>query len=171
MKLKELAISIGESAPYVITMQQKFKLPVDREYPAGYAVLLQKIRYLSLASISQKDINALLTHERKLLILLKADSVTPGLLWFESLCTMKQGTSRLLLSGYDMGSSLNSSTVQPGLDFTRREQELFSGREMGDDVFRAIATYLGVRETILSHLQRKRPILSRALKWVTAISH
>ena len=171
MKLKELAISIGESAPYVITMQQKFKLPVAREYPAGYAVLLQKIRYLSLASVTQKDITALLTHECKLLILLKADSVSPGPMWFESLCTMKQGASRLLLSGYDMGASLNPSTVQPGLDFTQREQELFSGREMGDDVFRALSAYLGVRDTILSHLRKEMPILAQALKWVTAISH
>ncbi len=170
MKLKELAAAMGESAPYVITMQKKFNLPVDREYPAGYAVLLQKIRYLSLASISKNDITALLTHERKLLTLLKADSVTPGLLWFEALCTMKQGTSRLLLSGYDMGASLNRSMVQPGLDFTRREQELFSGREMGDDVFRALSAYLKVRDTILYNLRKELPILSQAYKWVTAIS-
>ena len=75
---------------------------------------------------------------------------------------MKQGASRLLLSGYDMGASLNPSTVQPGLDFSRRVQELVSGRKMGDDVFRALSAYLKVRDAILFDLRKNGPLFHKS---------
>ena len=89
MTLKQLAGKCGKSPPFIMTVQKKFGLPAGKEYSDGYAALLSKLIYLQLASVSQKEIKALLTRERKLLELLKADSVTNSPVWFEDLCTMK----------------------------------------------------------------------------------
>ncbi len=61
----------GKSVPFVMAAQKKFELPVLKEYSAGYAVLLTKLIYLSACAVPQKEINTLLSRERKLLELLK----------------------------------------------------------------------------------------------------
>ena len=42
MKLSELAKKVGKSAPYVMTLQKKLGLTASKDYPDGYAVLVQK---------------------------------------------------------------------------------------------------------------------------------
>jgi hypothetical protein len=61
----------------------------------------------------------------------KVDSLLDGELWFESMCVMKSGPQRLLLSGYDLGHPVDCPIVQTGLDFSDREKELFQSSEMG----------------------------------------
>jgi len=153
-----------------MTTQKKYALPAGKEYSDGYAALLSKLIYLQLASVSQKEIKALLSRERKLLELLKADSVTNSPVWFEDLCTMKSGKTRLLLSGYDLGHVLNPSAVQTGLDFSERETELFESQEMGDDALRALKLCMESQGAATARLQREIPVLSSALKWSRKVS-
>ena len=162
MKLKELAEKCGKSVPFIMTTQKKYALPAGKEYSDGYAALLSKLIYLQLASIPQKEIKTLLTRERKLLELLKADSLTHSPTWFEDLCVDKFGPKRLLLSGYDLG---HRTGVQTGLDFAERDSELFGNHEMGDDALRALKLCMESQETILARLRKEIPVLSNALKW------
>ena len=86
MNLKQLAEKCGKSPPFVMTVQKKFGLPAGKEYSAGYAVLVSKLIWLQLASVSQKEIVTQFTRERKLLELLKVDSHAPSPTWLEDQC-------------------------------------------------------------------------------------
>jgi hypothetical protein len=120
MKLNELAKRVGKSGAYVLVLQKKFGLPVCKDYPEGYAALVNKLIYLSICSVPDKEIKSLLAKEKKLLELLKVDSLYDGELWFECMCVMQSGSTRLLLSGYDLGHPVECKTVQTGLDFNGR---------------------------------------------------
>ena len=162
MKLKELAEAARRSVPFIMNLQQKFVLPSCKEYSTGYAALMKKLVFLGACSVSTKECLALLTAEKRLLELLKVDSIDPGPEWFENLCTMKSGPNRLLLSGYDLE---RKSGVQPGLDFAEREKELFGHGEMGSDALRALKLYHQAANAVRGRLNRELPLLSAALKW------
>lgn len=138
MQLNELAKKVGKNAPYVLTLQKKFGLPACKNYPEGYAVLVKKLIYLSICSVPEKDIQSLLTKEKKLLEMLKVDSLHAGDLWFESMCSMKHSPTRLLLSGHDLGHPVDCNVIQAGLDFSEREKELFKSTEMGASALREL---------------------------------
>ena len=141
MKLNEMAKVVGKSGAYIMTLQKKFGLPASKDYPDGYATLVKKLVYLSICSVPDKDIKALLTKERKLLELLKVDSLHDGSLWFESICCMKSGPTRLLLTGHDLGQPVECNTIQTGLDFSERDKELFQAAEMGASALRELKGY------------------------------
>lgn len=162
MKLKELAESAGRPVPFVMNLQQKFALPQGKSYSTGYAALVKKLVFLDACSVPAKECLALLTAEKRLLELLKADSLDPVPEWLENLCTMKRGANRLLLSGYDLELK---SGVQPGLDFAEHEKELFGHREMGADVLRALELYHKAADAVRVRLNQELPLLSAALKW------
>ncbi len=167
MKLKELAEKCGKSVPFIMTTQKSFGLPANKTYSEGYAVLISKLIWLRIASIPKKEIVSLLSRERKLLELLKADSHTPTPMWFEDLCAAKFGPKRLLLSGYDLG---HRDGVQTGLDFSERDSELFASSEMGDDALRALKLCMESQHAILARLRQEIPVLSSALKWARRVS-
>ena len=141
MNLSTLARVVGKSVPYVITLQKKFELPARETYSGGHGVLLKKVLYLSICSIPVKQIKALLKSERRLLELLNADSLHERPDWFEALCTMRSGPTRLLLSGYDIGCELSDQTVQTGLNFSARDRELFEDHEMGANALVGLQLY------------------------------
>lgn len=167
MNLKKLAEKCGKSPTFVMTAQKKFELPALKEYSAGYAVLLTKLMYLSACAVPQKEICTLLSRERKLLELLKVDSLAPSPTWFEDLCVDKFGPKRLLLSGYDLG---HRAGVQTGLDFAERDNELFGKHEMGDDALRAFTLCIESQDTVLDRLHQELPGLTSALKWCRKVS-
>ncbi len=45
------------------------------------------------------------------------------------MCAMKHGSTRLLFSGHDMEHPVDCKTVQTGLDFSKREKELFQSSD------------------------------------------
>lgn len=165
MKLSELAKQVGKSAPYVLTLQKKFGLPGCKGYPEGYAVLVKKLIYLSVCSVPDKDIKSLLSKEKKLLELLKVDSLHHGELWFESMCTMKHGPNRLLFSGHDLGHPVDCKVVQTGLDFSEREKELFQSSEMGASVLRELQRYSEILNKVTMRIKQEIPIVKSAQKW------
>jgi hypothetical protein len=165
MKLNELAKKVGKSAPYVLTLQKKFGLPGCKDYPEGYAVLVKKLIYLSICSVPDKEIKSLLSKEKKLLELLKADSLHDGELWFESMCTMKSGPTRLLFTGHDLGHPVDCKVVQTGLDFSEREKELFQSSEMGSSVLKELRRYAEILNKVTDRIQQELPSVDNALKW------
>jgi len=165
MKLKELAEKVGQSVPVVLNFQKTYGLPGGKEYSDGYAVLLGKLVHLSACDVPQKNLTLLLSRERKLLELLKVDSLYSSPLWFEDLCEDKFGPRRLLLCGYDLGHVLNPSAVQTGLDFTARSKELFGCKEMGDNALRALQNCIETQNAVLTRLHQTVPVLTKALKW------
>lgn len=169
MKLKELAKDVGKSAPYIMTLQKKFGLPSCKDYPAGYAVLVKKLIYLSICSVPDKDIKSLLSKEKKLLELLKVDSLHAGELWFESMCIMKQGDMRLLLTGHDLGHPVDCRTIQTGLDFSEREKELFQSSEMGASALRELQRYADMLAKIKERINQEVSTVEAALKWAALV--
>jgi hypothetical protein len=170
MNLTKLAAKCGKSVPFVMTTQKKFELPASKDYSEGYAVLISKLIYLSIAAVPLKEIQSLLKREKKLLQLLKADSVTNTRSWFEDLCAMKSGPTRLLLSGHDLGHVVTGASVQTGLDFAERPNELFGGQEMGDDALRAMKNYLDIQQRVVSCIEKELPTVSGALKWAHQVT-
>jgi len=165
MKISKIAVMVGKSAPAVFTLQRKFGLPVYDDYSEGYAVLLRKILYLRIFSVPIADIKALLKHERSLLELLKVDSLQNTPDWFESLCTMRSGPKRLLLSGHDIGQPVYGNTVQTGLDFKERARELFEDREMGADVLRSLNRYAVTLDRVCQRMTDEIDLVQHAQKW------
>lgn len=162
MTLKQLSEKCGKSAPFVMTVQKSFGLPTGKAYSDGYAVLINKLIWLQIATVPKKEIQTQLTRERKLLELLKVDSHAPGPTWFEDQCKDNWGPGHLLLSGYALG---HTSGVQTGLDFSERENELFASTEMGDDTLQALKLCMESQGAVLARLRQEIPVLSSALKW------
>jgi len=167
MNLKQLSEKCGKSVPFIMATQKSFGLPASKTYSDGYAVLISKLIWLRIASVPKKEIVSLLSRERKLLELLKADSHTPTPTWFEDQCKEKWGSGHLLLSGYSLG---HTSGVQTGLDFSERETELFESQEMGDDALRALNLCMESQGAVTARLRQEIPVLSSALKWSRKVS-
>ena len=170
MTVTELAASVGKSVPYVLTLRRKFNLPASKVYPEGYSALLNKLLYLLIYSVPDKDIKSLLSKEKKLLELLKVDSLNDEPLWFESLCTTKCGPARLLLSGYDLGHPVRALSIQTGLDFTERQKELFPTTEMGVDVLRELQRYREIYDQVLERVRLGQATVEESLKWARRIN-
>jgi hypothetical protein len=169
MNLNALAQKVGKSVPFVMALQQKHGLPACKDYREGYAVLVQKLIYLSLCSVPLKDSRDLLKSEHRLLELLKVDSLHETPDWFESLCTMDSGPTRLLLSGYDIGYPVSGKIVQPGLDFSAREKELFPEHEMGANALLALTRYAQLLAPIQLQMVRELHGIQDAARWVRKV--
>ena len=165
MTTKELAVAVGKSVPVVLSLQKKFGLPTSRQYPKGYAVLLKKLLYLSACAVPEKEIKELLVKEKKLLELLKVDSLDEGALWFEGQCILKAGPTRLLLSGHDLGHPVQAPGIQTGLDFRERPRELFPSADMGTDVLRELRRYADVLGRVRERVRGGLPVVEAAAKW------
>ncbi len=162
MNLRELSAALGRPVPHVLLLQQQFALPPCRQFSPGYAALIKKLLFLSVCGVPRKDIATLLRREKKLLEMLRADSLDPSPLWYENLCCLKSGPTRLLLSGYDLE---RTSGLQPGLDFKPRTQELFTPKEMGADALQALWNCRKTTAAIAARLDRDVPLLTAAVRW------
>ena len=93
------------------------------------------------------------------------DSLQDADLWFETMCTMKDGPSRLLLSGHDLGQPVDYKTIQTGLDFSEREKELFQSSELGASVLRELLRYGDVLNKVKVRIKQEIPVVESAQKW------
>lgn len=94
--------------------------------------------------------------------LLHADSLGSATWMIDGHSQSGHDSRRLLLSRYDLGTELRSSAIQPGLNFSNLEAELFGGREMGEDALRLLGSYLELIAPIQRRLQEQSPILIAA---------
>lgn len=164
----EMCQAVGKPPPYVRQLQAIFHLPLSRDhrYAPPYVSFLRKLVSLRAFSVPVDEIGDLLNREKRLLELLHADSISNSPTWFIDACDqVGRPSQRLLLTGYDVGFALASRTIQVGFDFGRKQRELFTGHEMGEDTRRVIDAYLKARKRVLDRVRDQRPVLRDALAW------
>ena len=160
--------AVGKPPPYVRQLQAIFHLPHtrDQRYSAAYVKFVRNLVTLRAFSVPVDEIGDLLNREKRLLELLHVDTISNSPTWFVDSCDQAGRPSRrLLLTGHDVGFPLASRTVQVGFDFGRKQRELFTGHEMGEDTRRVIDAYLKARKRILDRVRDQRPVLRSALEW------
>lgn len=166
-RLTDLARSLNRSTVYLSGLQTRFELPVfpGAGYSRAYLSFLTTLVHLRTLAVPEETLRELWITEKKLLLLLHADtSVSPT--WFLDSCGCESNPNRrLLLSNHDVGVDLNSDGVQLGLDFTDALPELFPGREMGEDVLRAFNAYRRQSADVIAKVTAELPHVNAAMRW------
>jgi hypothetical protein len=172
---KDLCETVGKSPMYVRNLQTRLGLyiPEDGEgYPATYACFLQTVIALRTFSVPVDDILALFETEKKLLILLKIDTLMPSKTWYLSACgSCSTSAHRLLLTNFDVEPAITPAGIQFNLDFSARQPELFSGAEMGENVCRVMELYRKWRDRVLQRVRAEEPVVKSALAWAENVHH
>jgi hypothetical protein len=173
--LASIASRCGKPVAALRTIQKNLKLhiPEGGIYPDAYGRFLGKIVSLQALHVSRSVLVDIFEKERQILRLLHVDSLSSSPTWYLDACVQPETkaalTTRLLLSGYDLGFQLDATAMQDTLDFGSRERELFKGREMGEDVRKLLADYLlllaGIRRTVSAEI----PSIRDALAWASKV--
>jgi hypothetical protein len=147
-------------------MRKRFGLPVLEDHPECYVAFLRKVRDLRNLGVSEEKLGDLWDLERKLIEILHLDLGGGELSLIEGCSAEVDPDRRLLLSNADLGVPLMARDVQAGLDFSAgRPNELFEGKEMGEDALRVLGDYRtllgGIRETVAS----ERLVLKQTFRW------
>ena len=168
-KMHELCRTIGKSNPCIRRLQNALALPIPtrpERYPEKYMLFIRRIVALRTFNVPVDEIKELLEKEKKILQLLHFDSVAHDACWFMSSDDPPVPSDRhLLLSGIDLGTSLTSSEIQCNLDFHDRGAELFSRREMGEDIRHVLDLYVELLKQIDKRVSSEKPVLEEALAW------
>lgn len=169
LTFSELCQVGGKSPVYVRNLLATLGLPgpvKDSRYSGAYARLIQTIIALRTFSVPLAEIAELFTKEQIVLRLLKADALGDSRYWYLVQCDHKVNKEqRLLLTGYDLGFSIDGKVIQPNLDFGVHKKELFSGKEMGEDVKRALDSYSRLLAKIMARVDQEIPVLNHAIQW------
>lgn len=161
---------LGKPSGYVRVLQSALQLYLPRKgegYTNAYAAFLERVVSLRAFSVAVEDICDLFGKEKKILELLHVDSIANSPTWYLDACDNEQPhTERhLLLTGYDLGFPLGSDVIQSNLDFGRRDDELFTRHEMGEDIRRMLRLYLKLLMRVRERVTQEKPVLERALFW------
>lgn len=169
LTFSEMCKICGKSQLYVRNLQKSMGLPIpdkDSRYSTSYLYFIQKVISLRTFSVPLEDILELFAKEKSILCLLKMDALSNSPTWYLDQCAANENSDcRLLLTGYNVGFPIAGGCVQVNLDFGKREKELFNSKEMGEDVQRALASYLKLLPKIKSRIIQEKPVLEQALKW------
>lgn len=171
MTLGEMAKALNRPAIRLTRLQKEFELPVleGPAYPPAYFALLRKIVHLNLLGIPDRILVELWKTEKHLLQLLHFDG-TGSPTWFLDECAHAQHSERrLLLTHHDLGPEFSRKALQPQLDFAPRSRGLFSHKEVGDDIQRALERYLTQYSAIQAQALAEAPQLRNALRWFPRI--
>ncbi len=169
--LAELTSSLNCSNLGVRRLQTRFALPVleGAAYSAAYMAFLRTILFLRIFGVTEDALLRLWQLEKKLLVLLNADS-TGSPTWFLDACgETSHRRRRLLLTNYDLGVAIPSRMLQPGLNFGDGLPELFLGKEMGEDAFRIVREYLKAASHIRGDIAGELPHTRAAVAWGKAL--
>ncbi len=165
--LAEIAKTLNRSTVYIHGLQQRFELPSfeGAAYSDAYLAFLRTIVFLRVLNVSEEVLREIWHLEKKLLQLLHVDSIGSKT-WFLDACGLTVNRDRrLLLSNHDLGVALPDGSVQLGLDFSASLPELFSGKEMGEDVQRVLRDYLKLYTRIRSELSDEISLVRSAASW------
>jgi len=166
----EVCQALCKPFPYLRQLQSKLgvHIPDDRKegYAESYIAFLNTVVVLRTFGVSVDDIADLFETEKKLLKLLKVDTLLNTKTWYLEFCgPAAEGGNRLLLTNYDLSRSVTAGAVQFHLDFGARDQELFSGSEMGEDVRHVLKLYRTMVTRIRERIHAEEPVLREALTW------
>jgi hypothetical protein len=87
---------------------------------------LQTVVALRTLGVEMDEIADLFEIEKKLLCLLKINTLTRSPVWYLAQCRPGAAAGRLLLTHYPIRRLVTENTVQPHLDFGTQADELFS---------------------------------------------
>jgi hypothetical protein len=168
--LNEFCRSLGKAPPLVHQIQTGLGLHIPRRdegYSPAYLGFMQKVVSLRTFSVPVADIADLFEKEKKILELLHVDSIADSPTWYLDACGCDDGPAdnSLLLTGHNLGFPITAEVIQSNLDFRERDPELFTSREMGEDIRRVLKLYLKLLEKIKGKVETERPILEQALAW------
>lgn len=166
----DLCRILGKSPVFILRLQKALDLyvpPSDEGYQRAYVCFLEKIVALRTFGIPLPDIVDLFSKERRLLELLRFDALSDSPTWYLDGCGRRAGSEGdcLLLSGYCLGFSIDRPSYQPNLDFGRRDDHLFAGHEMGEDICRSLGIYREQAAKLCMRISREIPVLQNALYW------
>jgi hypothetical protein len=176
MNLSTLSSHCGRPVAALRTIQKTFALhiPADGVYSDAYCRFLEKIVALQALHVSRTALLEIFEKEKQILRLLHVDTLTSSPTWYLDDCVQPETkaalTTRLLLSGYDLGFQLDAPATQETLDFGSREKELFKGTEMGEDVRKLLADYLRLFTAIRQTVSTEIPVIRNALTWASKLS-
>jgi len=160
---------VGKSPFFVSNIQRSLGVYIPssgEEYSLAYVAFMEKIVALRTFNVPVADIAELFTKEKRLLELLKFDSLSDSPTWYLDGCgSPKRSDKYLLLTGYPLGFHLNGHEIQSNLDFGKKDGELFAGHEMGEDISRAVKIYLKLAKKIRDRVEKETPVLKNALFW------
>lgn len=168
--LGEMAEKLNRSPVVLRGLQRSFKLPVYRgaDYSESYLAFLDTVLALRTLNVAEKTLLKLWRIERKLMRMLHADT-TGSPTWFLDSCgSTRNRKRRLLLSHFDIGTTLPSGAIQLGFAFSEPQRERFAGRGMGEDVLAVLNLYTGLHNEISDTVRAEMPRLFSALslsKW------
>ena len=163
----DLANSLNRSTVYLSGLQSRFELPAfDCDgYSDAYLSFLQTVVHLRTLSIKEETLRDLWHIEKKLLVLLHADS-TGSPTWFLDSCgATTHPKRRLLLTNYELGAEVHGKGVQLGLNFADTAPELFAGQEMGEDALRVLNDYRKLHARISADVEAEAPHVRAAVAW------
>lgn len=166
--LSELCQSLCKSTVYVRNLQTALDLhrPSEREgYSLAYEAFLRTVIALRTFSVPIDEIVCLFISEKKLLTLLKIDSLSKSPTWYLDQCGGASSIDSLLLTNYSLGGSVTEAGVQSNLDFSNRNSELFKSSEMGEDARRMLASCRKSTSSIMMRVGSEIPVLKLALSW------
>ena len=162
-----LAQALHRSAVYLSGLQSRFELPTfdGAGYSEPYLAFLQTVVHLRTLSITAETLRDLWHIEKKLLVLLHADS-TGSPTWFLDSCGATTCPKRrLLLTNYDMCVEVHGKDLQLGLNFSDIAPELFAGQEMGEDALRVLNEYRKLHARITADVKAELPHVREAVAW------
>jgi hypothetical protein len=164
----DLAQALNRSTVYLSGLQSRFEIPTfdGAGYSESYLAFLQTVVHLRTLSITEETLRDLWHIEKKLLVLLHADS-TGSPTWFLDSCGATTSPKhRLLLTNYELGAEVHGKGVQLGLNFAGDTTlELFAGPEMGEDALRVLAEYRKLHRRILDEVKAELPQVRAAMAW------
>ena len=163
----DLAQALNRSTVYLSGLQSRFELPVidGVGYSEAYLAFLQTVVHLRTLSISEETLRGLWHIEKKLLVLLHADS-TGSTTWFLDACGATTSPKRrLLLTNYELGVEVHGKGLQLGLNFADTAPELFAGQEMGEDALRVLNDYRKLQARISADVKTELPQVRAAVAW------
>ena len=163
----DLAKALNRSTVYLSGLQSRFELPTfdGAGYSEAYLAFLQTVVHLRTLSITEETLRDLWHIEKKLLVLLHADS-TGSPTWFLDSCGATTSPKRrLLLTNYELGAEVHGKGVQLGLNFADTAPELFAGQEMGEDALRVLNEYRKLHARISAEVKAEVPHVRAAVAW------
>jgi len=163
----DLTKALNRSTVYLSGLQSRFDLPTfeGSGYSSAYLAFLQTVVHLRTLSITEETLRDLWHIEKKLLVLLHADS-TGSPTWFLDSCGATTSPKRrLLLTNYELGAEVHGKGLQLGLNFADTAPELFAGQEMGEDALRVLNDYRKLYARISADVKAELPQVRAALAW------
>ncbi len=160
---------VGKGTFYISNIQRTLGIYVpsaDEGYSIAYVGFMEKIVALRTFNVPLSDISDLFMKEKRILELLKFDSISDSPTWYLNACgSPNRSDDSLLLTGHALGFHLDGREIQSNLDFGRREGELFAGHEMGEDISRAIEVSMKLASKVRARVEKETPVLKNALFW------